>query len=227
MKLNDMFERTLILSPHFDDETIGCSGLLRKLKQDGKSVLVVVMCTYVNNIERTRIRIDEFYNVMAMLGVDKSETLILEGYNDGEAEFNSKKKLITLLDRLMYDYKPTAVLFPCPSHHQDHQFLNTCCIASLRPTVDKNFIKLKAMYEYPYVGSWGPSTMPTGRMYVELSKEELEMKRESLKEYKSQLIRDSRDILDESSIVDFARMRGREIGAYAAEAYYPLQITIE
>ena len=227
-----MFKRTLIITPHFDDETIGCGGLMSSLAKDPENAIrIVVVATHmdifnyvagrnVGNIERK----EECGRALERLGVPKESFIQLRGFEDGKLDQANRKSLVTALDREIREFKPTAVLFPYSSHHQDHQAVFQASVAALRPTVDTNFIKLKAMYEYPYVNSWSSNLNPNSKLYYPLTRDEIEKKESALLEYKSQLNRDPRDILDVSSIITLAQVRGTEIGHYFAEAFYPMTI---
>lgn len=232
-----MFSRTLIITPHFDDETIGCGGLISKLAKDGYSdVRIVVVATnndtYNYNVDRivsNDERKSESLIALRELGISMPEDSLvqLSGFEDGRLDQVDKKKLITSLDREIRDYQPTAVLFPYSSHHQDHQAVYQASVAALRPTVDTNFIQLKAMYEYPYVNSWSSNLDLNSKLYVPLDADDIECKRKALSSYKSQLVRDPRDILDVSSILTLAKVRGTEIGHEWAEAFYPMTVMVK
>ena len=229
-----MFKRTLIITPHFDDETIGCGGLISKLSDRvGYSVKIVVVATnestYNYNVKRivsNQERYEESVEALKVLGLSEKHLIQLKGFEDGKLDLCDRKSLVTQLDRVIRDYKPSAVLFPYSSHHQDHQAVYQASISALRPTVDTNFIKLKAMYEYPYINAWSSNINPNSKLYVPLSPENISRKNSALLKYKTQLVRDPRDILDVSSIMNLAKIRGLEIGQEYAEAFYPMTIVV-
>lgn len=239
-KLDNIFERTLILSPHYDDETLGCGGLLHRISEAGYESMIVQFATCTNNncnAGRTVTdseRLGEFINAIAKLehdGNDKSIDFKLmreldkdHEFLDGSLDQLSKKVYVTVLDKLLDSFKPTAVLFPYPSFNQDHKLVHEVSVAALRPVIATNSIRLKAMYEYPYYDSWNSSKL-VSKLYVTLSKEDIQHKIDALQCYKSQLMRDPRDLLDQTSVIDLARVRGREVSQYYAEALYPLSIT--
>lgn len=230
-----MFERTLIITPHFDDETIGCGGLISSLaKKPNHFVRIVVVATNkdtfnytVNRIVSNSERYQESLDALKELGIGSISLTQLEGFEDGRLDLADRKSLVTALDREIKEFRPTAVLFPYSSHHQDHQAVYQASISALRPTVATNFIQLKAMYEYPYINSWSSNLNPNSKLYYPLEKDDMENKERALKCYKSQLVRDPRDILDVSSILNLARVRGTEIGRDYAEAFYPMTVVIE
>ena len=232
--MENLFRRTLIITPHFDDETIGCGGLMSNLATDERNKIRVVVVatnkdTYNYNVDRrvsNEERKEESIAALSKLGVSEKSLVQLNGFEDGRLDMCDRKSLVTKLDEQIRYFEPTAVLFPYSSHHQDHQAVYQASISALRPTVATNFIKLKAMYEYPYITSWSSTINPNSKLYYHLTDEDIEKKREALKAYKSQLVRDSRDILDVSSIINLAKIRGTEIGHYWAEVFYPMSIII-
>lgn len=229
--MNDMFERTLVITPHLDDETIGVGGTMHRILDSGSLVKVVVVGTpvslYAQHLgEYTNVteRFASFRRAMDVIGVD--DIVTLEGYNDSTMNSVPIVKLISELDKIITDYVPTAVLFPYPSHHQDHKYVSEATVASLRPRVSTNFIRLKAMYEYPYITGFNQTTIPTSKLYVKLRESDVQNKYEALNCYRTQLDRGADDILDKSAIMDLLRVRGREIGVSHAEVFYPLSISI-
>lgn len=235
--MNTIFNRTLIITPHFDDETIGCGGLISSISDyEDSEVRIVVVATnegtynysagrIVDNQERRQ----ECILALAALGVPnpKASLVQLEGFIDGKLDICDRKSLVSQLDEQIRDFEPTAVLFPYSSHHQDHQAVYQASIAALRPTVDTNFIRFKGAYEYPYITtSWNSSMSSDSKVYYPLDSVHMLRKEEALKEYKSQLNRDPRDILSIPSIMNLAKVRGTEIGYNYAEAFYPISIIL-
>jgi len=234
--MKDFFDRTLIISPHCDDETIGCGGLLTRIAKNNQQALIVVVAkssgysAFIDKHITNEDRLSELkasIKVMAQGNEDAIKLVQLSSpdyeFTDGSLDLISKKVYVSLLDRIVEDFKPTAVLFPYPSHHQDHKLVYEVTVSALRPSVDTNYIAFKAMYEYPYYDGWNPEKL-TNKFYVELNQEELNTKLKALDCFKSQLRRDPRDLLDISAIKDLACSRGREIATYYAETYYPLSI---
>lgn len=232
-----MFSRTLIITPHFDDETIGCGGLIASLAQNKDSklkILVIATNTDTHNYSAGRVvtnteRYAECIEAIKALGVTDPYEVVnqLEGYEDGRLDLADRKSLVTAIDTVIREFRPTAVLFPYSSHHQDHQAVYQASIAALRPTLSTNFIKLKAAYEYPYITtSWNSSMRSDSKIYYTLTPECMKKKEDALREYKSQLDRDPKDILSVDSIMMLAKIRGTEIGYDYAEAFYPLSVVI-
>lgn len=235
--MDNIFNRTLIITPHFDDETIGCGGIISSLSDnEDNEIRIVVVATNEGtyNYSARRVvdnseRYSECLNALRQLGMKDPENCLiqLQGFVDGKLDMCDRKSLVTQLDQHIREFKPTAVLFPYSSHHQDHQAVYQASIAALRPTVDTSFIRLKAAYEYPYITtSWNSNMRSDSKIYYPLDVDHIRKKEYALREYKSQLDRDTRDILSVPAILNLAKVRGTEIGYNYAEAFYPISIIL-
>jgi len=230
----ELFNRTLILTPHCDDETIGCGGLIHKLHRTNPSseIFIVVIArdksysTSINRYVSIEERTDEMKNALLKLGGNIKVEFLSESegysYKDGELDLVPKRVYVTELDKIISAFKPSAVLFPYASHHQDHKLVNEVVLASLRPSFSTNFIKLKAMYEYPYYDSWNLNKVDLTKLYVDLDESDIAAKSAALGCYRSQVQRNQLDPLDQSAILDLAKVRGREVSTKFAEVLYPL-----
>lgn len=229
-----LFDRTLILTPHCDDETIGCGGLIHKLNRINPSskILIIVFArdesfsTTVNRYVSFKERALEMENALHELGDNTRVEFLTESegysYKDGELDSVPKRVYVTALDKIIDNFKPSSVLFPYASHHQDHKLVNEVVLASLRPSFSTNFIKLKAMYEYPYYDSWNVNKVDLTKLYIDLDESDIAAKSAALGCYKSQVQRNELDPLDQSAILDLAKVRGREVSTLYAEVLYPL-----
>jgi LmbE family N-acetylglucosaminyl deacetylase len=233
----DLFDKTLILTPHCDDETIGCGGLIHRLSRTNPDAeILIVVFARSESFSSTNKRLvkfeernSEMHNAILELGGNIQIMFMHEKkgyhYNDGELDLVPKNVYINEVDRIINKFKPSAVLFPYASHHQDHKLVNEVALAALRPSFDTNFIKIKAMYEYPYYDSWNVNKIDLSKLYVVLDETDIKAKSAALECYKSQVHRNELDPLDQSAILDLAKVRGREVSTAYAEVFYPLAIT--
>lgn len=219
--MNDIFSKVLILSPHFDDETIGCGGLIHKISSDSLGKVMIVQYTNRSN----KVRRHEYSKAISNIDPNNVVTTEYFGYQDGELDQCSKRDYVTELDRILVDYRPTTVLFPLPSHNQDHNLVHEIGLAAVRPKIGVEFIRMRACYEYIpnmyYRGTFGNPSL-----FVELSNSDITAKKQALDCYESQLIRDPADPIDVSSIIELSVVRGKSIARRYAEAYYPIQVII-
>lgn len=165
-------EKCLILNPHFDDEVLGCGGLLIKYPQnfhiicltDGRNGSIL------ENKELVNLRKKEFLSAMNELEINSFEFLDIE---DGQLINNYDKfKVIDISD---YDY-----IF-LPSHfdnHKDHKAVTILLQKLLKEKMHKNSLKI-CFFEV-----W--SALPLPNYFVDITKI-IEKKRKLINFYKSQL----------------------------------------
>lgn len=112
-------ERTLVVGPHPDDETIGCGGTVARMTSDGIDVAIVVLTdgrhSHPGLIEPHELgaqRRDEVRGAAAELGLADSELTFLN-YEDGRLGDQSAeltKDLIGVVETIA----PDLILTPCP-----------------------------------------------------------------------------------------------------------------
>jgi LmbE family N-acetylglucosaminyl deacetylase len=124
----------LIFTPHPDDDTFGCGGIMKILADNGNNVQVVI---YTNDdkgsrdLEMTserlaRIRKAEEERACEILGIPK-ENLTWFGYEDGNLEYAEPKRLRGEVARQMKMHRPDAVFTIDPGsknerwHKTDHR----------------------------------------------------------------------------------------------------------
>ena len=222
--IKDMFQRTLVISPHCDDEVIGCGGLMRKIVKHGGNVTVAIVATgdtmfyHVNRVVTAEEREEELKDSLACLGVGAYRIL----FSDKESIMDtvSIKEVVTAFDYLLQEIRPTAVLIPYPSFHQDHKVTFDASFAALRPS--PTYVpKLVGMYEYPFV-TWSYERLNGGALYVDIS-EEIQDKVNALRKHASQ-IREGRHAISPETIELWAERRGLEASIEYAELYRVLRM---
>lgn len=124
----------LVFTPHPDDDTFMCGGIMKLLAQNGNKVMVAI---YTNDdkgsldLEMTserlaRIRRAEEEAACEVLGIPK-ENLIWLGYEDGNFEYADPQRVRGEACRLMKLYRPDAVFTIDPGdeserwHKTDHR----------------------------------------------------------------------------------------------------------
>ena len=106
----------LIFTPHPDDDTFGCGGIMAILAKNNNKVIVVL---YTNgnkgsrDLEMTRermarIRKAEEEAACEVLGIPK-ENIVWLGYDDGDLEYADPQRLRGEAARLIKQYRPDAV----------------------------------------------------------------------------------------------------------------------
>ena len=222
--LNDI-ESVLIVAPHADDEVIGAGGLISFMKDRGKKVNVAVVMTgntafrhMEGRVVTKAERVEELHEASKVLGVNETSVLF-PGY-ELSGDVISIRKIVNEIDNLIEKYNVDAIFFPQPGFHQDHEIVYKACYASLRPSSDKRYPQLAALYEYP-ASCWGPTNFDGGLMYVDITFH-IDKKIEALRCYKSQL-RSEFHLFSPETIRIMAQLRGREAGVEYAEAFRVLR----
>lgn len=127
--------RVLVVSPHPDDEVIGCGGTIAKHAAAGDDIL----CLYLTNggtslalldvspAERRRIRVDESKRIKSLLGI--TEQVFLDPNGDGVLR-NSRKSL-RQIEQILCDFRPDLVYVPFfLDIHKEHVRANDMLLAA-------------------------------------------------------------------------------------------------
>jgi LmbE family N-acetylglucosaminyl deacetylase len=218
-------DRILVIAPHADDELIGLGGSLLKWKSFGsKTLITLVACSDIYMHHKKKVvkgstRLQEFAEICEEISTEDHINLAMK---DSELDTHPLSQLVSQLDKIIEDFRPSVIIFPEPSYHQDHQYVNRACTASLRPTKE-NRPRLILTYEIP-TSTWSgsaPSFIPN--YYVDISNF-IERKISLFNEvYISQFTRESRQKLASQGILDHAKYRGMECGKSHAESFRLLQ----
>lgn len=190
-------DRILVISPHQDDETIGCGGLLALY---GKQCDVLLLTDgrygnikqYKNTKELVEIRNKEFSKVMKMAKVNKFFMLNIENN-----KLYKHKKIVKNFDLSPYDY----IFIPNRYEDQeDHKVVYK---------IVKSMPKTGKIYEYEV---WTPLQRPS--WFLDISKV-IEKKKKMLLTYKSQ--QEDKNYCD--STIGLNKYRGIYNNYKYAEAY--------
>jgi LmbE family N-acetylglucosaminyl deacetylase len=171
-------ERILVLSPHADDETLGCGGTILNYIHNKKEVMVILFSDNSksifdkNNDEIITIRSNEFKSAMDSLNVKNFVELKLSPSNFIEKESNVKA-----LSELIKNYNPDHIFLPnFIENHWDHIIINQIFYKVIK--------KLDLDVKIMLFEVWTP-LIPN--VVIDISKF-IDGKIKALKEYKSQLI---------------------------------------
>lgn len=113
----------LVISPHPDDESIGCGGTLRRHVAAGDTVLVVFLTSGekgghgLSEVETIRVRELEARLATQLLGIDQIEFFHLP---DGAVRIT--RQAVSRLRQLLIDFHPQTVYVPHSKEmHTDHR----------------------------------------------------------------------------------------------------------
>jgi LmbE family N-acetylglucosaminyl deacetylase len=167
-------------------------------------------------------RMSECHDSMSVLGVQHCKGLFWA--HDRKLDTLPLVEIIGELDKVQRDFRPTEILIPLPSSHQDHEITYRACLAATRPSAFNDTLQLIAAYEYPAT-VWGPGSgadAGKGGMYVELPETSLKAKTDALNCYRTQM-REGQHCFSVDASVAQARMRGLECGLEYAELFHVMR----
>ncbi|MEK6945974.1 MAG: hypothetical protein AABX32_00035 [Nanoarchaeota archaeon] len=133
--------KKLIISPHIDDEVLGCGGIL------DKDTFVLHCGVEDRNYVPSSERIKEIEEVRKTAGF---QMRLLKN------EVNNYKiiNLIPEFENILNELKPDMVLIPYPSYNQDHRAVYEAALTALRPHDINFFVKKVLVYEQEHVLFW-------------------------------------------------------------------------
>ena len=180
-KIISEHDKLLIISPHADDEVLGCGGFMLKAKQVGAEQLIVYatiggFCNAGSITDRE----NECNSLLHEVGA--AHRVLITGM-DAMLDTVPSVTLTTALDAVISSFKPSIVFLPYKSRHQDHVKVNECAIASLRLRDDWQ-PSMILQYEYPFVADEMNCFNPN--LYIDISNT-IEQKVELFNKYRSQI----------------------------------------
>ena len=194
----------LIISPHVDDEVLGCGGIL-------SSHHFVLHCGLAENqlhgkafISRNH-RIEEFQRIKHESGCS-SELL------DHPVNNYLCNDLIDDFEKSVNKIKPDKIYLPNPSYNQDHKAVYDAALIALRPHDINFFVKKVLLYEQPqdFWASGRPAFNPNYFVPIDINK------KISLYQKMTSQVRGHRSTKHLETI---AQLRGMQANTPCAEAF--------
>lgn len=222
----------LIISPHPDDEVLGCGGLIKRIKDEGGKVYVIYLTVGVTleyspkGVSTGKERLKEIEDVANFLHYDDYK-ISFPGDN-----FHLKLDSMPLSviineiengkDISLREIKPTIIAMPkLNDYNQDHNTATRAVLAAVRPApVEiKPLQRMVIGYESVPTSDWWTDNKINPNLFISLSDEVLETKIQALNLYKSQ-VRPNAHPRSLQSMRNLAYYRGMYIGEKAAEAFF-------
>lgn len=224
-------QKILIVSPHIDDEVIGCGGLIAKVKKHGGKVYVIYLVNgdtkdfSQQGVSKRSERMQELESVSKYLHLDDYELVFKKNKWHLKLDKLPQLSLVNIIERearlSIEKIKPTIVLSTHPdSYNQDHRAAAWATFTACRPSARslKHQPSMVLSYESP-ADQWSLEKVLTPNFFVELSNSDLRKKVKALRLYKSQL-REHANLRSPKSITGMAVIRGAQSGCEFAEAFY-------
>lgn len=213
-------KKILIVSPHADDEILGCYGYISS--EIKKGALVHVIYGAVGGVDSKQVRnlrSEEIDNVACEVGFTWS---VLSYDKDAEMDTMTDREVISYIDKQIAEFQPDEVFVNYPSRHQDHKKMYECTMAAMR--LKEGFMpSFFALYEYPFIT--GVEVPNGGCMYFDIT-DRINDKCNVFSLYKSQ-VKSQPSPLNEEGIKALARIRGIECGVRYAEMFYVQKMLVK
>ncbi len=215
--LIDENTRLLILSPHPDDEILGCGGLIAKVKRK-RGIVDVVYFTYGDQPEGEKIREEETRMIQEFYEIDNMECLYSNVYHL-KLDKLLKYDIIQQIEKVINQYGPNIIAIPFPSFNQDHAIVYETAISALRSSGSqaRHVPDITLVYEYPQAGWGGGQLVFQPNVYIDIS-DEIAKKMDGFEIYKSQN-KCAQYAISSEGVRCLAAFRGKEITVDYAEAY--------
>ncbi|MET9242928.1 PIG-L family deacetylase [Nonomuraea sp. NPDC003709] len=219
------FDRVLVISPHADDEVLGCAGLMAAQAALGAEVHVLYLAVDgmrhygLAGATTYRQRLDEIEAVRALLGFTFEIAYGDRGLTE-RLDTLPRRELVDLFEHALNERRPDLLLLPSfADYDQDHCAVFDAGFAAARPIAQqfgKWLVPNVFMYEMSKI-QWASEPMPRSTAYCDISAH-MGAKLAALRAYESQH-RPSPHIRSEDSVTALATLRGAEIGVTRAEAF--------
>ncbi|NLX12927.1 MAG: PIG-L family deacetylase [Phycisphaerales bacterium] len=214
--------KTLIISPHPDDEVLGCGGTIRRLVKQGGHVVVAIVTKGTPLYPAAQVRTvrAEARKAAKRLGVAE---LLFMNLPVTTLHLMPEHKINRVFDRLINrQVMPDTIFLPFPGdRHEDHRQVFEAAMVALRCDGRRRAVQRVYCYETVSETHWAapglePAFEPT--TYADIS-DTLSDKLAAMQCYRSQLAAGipARSI---EAIEALARFRGSVVGLPAAEAFH-------
>jgi len=139
----------IVLSPHIDDEVLGCGGILDENT-------FVIYCGSDESYKKDPWVKERPKKEDRMLELNSVVSLTNHSYKilDNKVNHYKLQDLISSFEKYINDYKPSEIYIPHPSYNQDHRVVYDAAMTALRPHDVNHFVKRIFMYEQPHMLFW-------------------------------------------------------------------------
>ena len=198
--------KRLILSPHGDDEVLGCGGTLAKYP-DECHVFVVS--------DKNDGRMDEFEAAREVLGYASYST---GGIATGQVEANMRT-LVTTLDEMLNTFRPEMLYIPRPGLHQDHIAVYTAGLRAARPGYGTRRHYVPTVLVYDVSGYGDHDVFHTGIVWNHIEALTVEQVNKKVRAFNAYASQQAGNV-NGHMLKDEAYVIGHQYGAAFAERYW-------
>lgn len=213
----------LTVTAHPDDEILGFGGSSWVFTQKGNKVHHLILSGNVD-LRRNRPKVGELF-----VDIESANNLVgssfeLRDFPNLQFNLVPHIELVQAIEKVIEEFQPDWVFTHHPMDlNDDHKYVSNACQAAVRLFQRKPLKRIKGFYfmEIPSSTDWA---FPLGyggflpNTYLEIGKEGLEKKIESLRKYRG-VMRDFPHPRSVETITGLAAKRGGESGYEYAEAF--------
>lgn len=217
-----MKKKVLILSPHADDEILGCGGFISKYAKKNYHINVLILTNankgapeIFSNKDIEKIR-SEAKIANKFIGTKKLYFEELPSLNLNNYPFY---KITNIINKYIKNINPEIVLIPSVNDiHEDHKIIFKAAKVSMRSN-KKNTLKKILSYEVLSETEWNENEKSFNPNYfVRLNKSEINNKVKAFLIYKSQ-VKKFPHPRSKEAIFNLSRVRGSQAFMQFAEAF--------
>ena len=217
-----MKKKVLILSPHADDEILGCGGFISKYSKQNYHINVLVL-TNANKGAPEIYTPEEIKKLRKESKIANNfigtKRLFFENLPAINLNNYPVYKITNIIDKYIGDINPEIVLIPSINDiHDDHKIIFKAAKVAMRPNKISNLRKILS-YEVLSETEWnedGKSFNPN--YFVRLKKSDIDNKVKAFLKYKSQ-VKKLPHPRSKEAIVNLSRVRGGQAFVEYAEAF--------
>ena len=217
-----MNKKILILSPHADDEILGCGGFISKYSKQKYQINVLILTNaskgapeiyspkHVNQI-RNEAKISNEYIGTKNLFFENLPALNLNNY--------PIYKISNIIRKYILKINPETVLIPSINDiHDDHKIIFKAAKVSMRNN-NNNKIKKILSYEVLSETEWNENEKSFNpNYYISLDRSDINKKVKAFLKYKSQ-VKKYPHPRSKEAIINLSKMRGSKVFMRYAEAF--------
>lgn len=198
----------LFIGCHPDDIELGCGGLLNKIKNQYVIFTLTLSKNQVNPNNKNLV--EEQKKSLGSLGIKNSKNIIAD-FKTREM-FKQRQEICDYLWMIKEKIKPTCIFITPNDLHQDHQVCNMEAQRVFRDcTILEYFVSRSTFFDRP-------------RIFVELTKKDIEVKIKALKNYKTYK---DKNYFYEDSIWTAAKFFGLKLEIPYCEVFNPISMIVK
>jgi N-acetylglucosamine malate deacetylase 1 len=217
-----MKKKILILSPHADDEILGCGGFISRYSKQNYHINVLIL-TNANKGAPEIYSSEEIKQIRKEAKIANNLVGTSRLYFENLPALNLNNhpvyKISNIIDKYIAKINPEVVLIPSGNDiHDDHKIIFKAAKISMRPNKTSNLKKILS-YEVLSETEWnedGKSFNPN--YFVHLKKSDINSKVKAFLKYKSQ-VKKFPHSRSKEAIINLSRVRGSQAFVEYAEAF--------